>query len=103
MEFILIHRSPRPLPPEIMKASFELGKKLNTKPEEVAPGCKLVASYHAKCQGLIFCIWDAPSLDSLMPPMEQLSLLGYDTEVIPADKMSDALPKFEKAMAEAMK
>ena len=86
-----------------MKKALELGKKINTTPEEVVPGGKLIASYHAKCQGFILCIWDVPSLDNLMPAMEQLRLLGYDTEVIPADKMSDAIPKFEKVLAEAMK
>jgi hypothetical protein len=32
-----------------------------------------------------------------------MTMLGIDTEIIPVEKGKDALPKFEKAMAEMMK
>jgi len=103
MEFILIHRPRGPLPLEISKQVAEFGKKINMTPGEVVPGGKLLASYHARCEDAVFCIWDVPNAENLMPALEQLTLLGYDTQVIPAEKVSDAIPKWEKALAEASK
>lgn len=103
MEFILIHRPIGPLPPEFMKAGIEFAKKLLEKPEELVPGGKLIAAYGARCESLVVCIWDVPNAENLIPAFEQLNLLGWNTEVIPAEKMEVSIPKFEKALAEAAK
>lgn len=103
MEFILIHRLIGPLPPEITKAAIEFAKKLLEKPGELVPGGKLIAAYGARCESLAVCIWDVPNAENLMLAFEQLSLLGWNTEVIPAEKMEVAIPKLEKALAEAAK
>jgi len=86
-----------------MKAVAELAKKLITKPEELVPGGKLIAAYHARCEGFTLCIWDAPNAENLMPAFEQLEHLGWDTEVIPAEKMLDTIPKFANALAKEAK
>jgi len=103
MEIILIHRPRGLLPPELVKASIELGKELNVKTEKAVPGGKLVASYAACGQMCIFCVWDVPRVDNLMPLCGQMTWLGWDTEVIPVQKMKDALPAMEKALAEMAK
>jgi len=103
MEVIIIHRPRGPLPPEISMAAVQLAKKVIAKPEELVPGGKPIAIYAARCQELVVCIWDVPNVENLVPVSEQLSYLGWDTEIIPAEKMSDAIPKYEKALAEAMK
>jgi xylose isomerase len=33
-----------------------------------------------------------------MPVGEQMSMMGWDTDIIPVDKMEVALAKFEKAL-----
>ena len=98
MEYILIHRPRGLIPPEIWKTIVELTKKLNEKPEEIVPGGKIMAAYTARCKAFVVCIWDVPSAESLMPAFEQLSDLGVDTEIIPAEKVSDALLKWEKTL-----
>jgi hypothetical protein len=99
MEFILIHRPRGPLPPELIKASLEFGKNV----EKMVPGGKLLSSYSARSQTAIFCIWSVPNAEMLMPVTEQMSYMAWDTEVIPAEKTTDAIPKMEKALAQAMK
>jgi len=61
MEFILIHKALVPLPPEAGKAMLEFGRKVLTKPGEVVPGGKLIASYAARGQWTSVCIWLAAS------------------------------------------
>ena len=100
MDVVLIHRPRGLCPPEMMKGQIELVKKLFEKTEELVPGGKIIAAYHARCQGLTVCIWEVPSTDNLVPVFEQMSNLGLDTEIIPADKVEVAIAKWEKAMAE---
>ena len=49
MEVLLIHRLNGVVPPEMMAASLEIGKKLNFKPEELVPGGKLIAHVFGSC------------------------------------------------------
>ena len=98
MEVLLIHKPRGIVPPEMMAAGVELGKKIATKPGEVVPGGKLTASYHARAIGMIVCLWEVPSIEALMPVGEQMSMMGWDTDIIPVDKMKVALAKYEKAL-----
>jgi hypothetical protein len=60
-------------------------------------GGKVIASYYAIAAPAIYCIWDVPNFDALAPMLRNMSLVGWSTEVIPAEKAEDALPKLEKA------
>jgi len=95
MEFILLHRPRGPLPPENAKAYLELGKK-------ILSGGKGI-SYVARSESLVVCIVGVPNAENLMPVLEQMNLLGINTDVIPVDKTEVAIPKMEKALAEAAK
>ena len=98
MEFILIHTMGNAWGPESMVASIEMGKKLMAKPEAVVPGGKLLAAYGGRAKGIIVCLWQAPNAEVMMPAMEQMHLLGWDTEIIPAENMSVHMEKLEKAL-----
>ena len=98
MEVLLIHRLIGVVPPEMLAAMLELGKKLHSNPEEVVPGGKLNASYVARAQSMIVCLWEVPSMDVLMPALEQFKMLGWDTDTIPVEKMEVTIPKLEKAL-----
>jgi hypothetical protein len=78
-----------------MKASMEVGKQITAK--------GVGTSYVARNQMLIICMGNVPSMDSLMPAIEQMNMVGWDTEIIPIEKAEDARPKFEKALAEMQK
>jgi hypothetical protein len=101
MEVLLLHRPISILPPEFMKANMELGKQILTKGP--LGGGKLIGSYVARNQNLVICLVDVPSMDSVIPTVEKMMMMGIDTEIIPVEKSADAAPKFEKAMAEMLK
>ena len=98
MEVLLIHKPAGLLPPELMAASLEIGKKLEANPGEIVPGGKMIASYSARGLSMIVCLWEVSSMEALMPLEEQMIMLGWETDTIPVDKMKVALPKFEKAL-----
>ena len=98
MEVLLIHKLIGLVPPEMMAASIEIGKKVIAKPEELVPGGKIIASYAARALSMVVCIWEVPSMEALMPLVEQMNMLGWDTDTIPVDKMEVALQKYEKAL-----
>ena len=98
MEVLLIHKLLGVVPPEMMAAGLEVGKKLEANPGAIVPGGKLIASYSARGLSLIVCIWEVPSMEALMPLIEQMNMLGWETDTIPVDKMGVAIPKFEKAL-----
>ena len=98
MEVLLIHKLMGVVPPEMMAAGLEIGKKIMTNPGEVVPGGKLIASYSARGLSMIVCIWEVPSMEALMPLEEQMNMLGWETDTIPVEKMEVAIPKFEKAL-----
>ena len=98
MEVLLIHKPAGLLPPELMAASLEIGKSLIVNPGEIVPGGKLIASYSARGLSMIVCIWEVPSMEVLMPLLEQMNMFGWETDTIPIEKMGVALPKFEKAL-----
>jgi hypothetical protein len=52
---------------------------------------------------LVVYIWDAPNAESLMPIIKQLMPIGFDTDIIPAEKVSDTIPKCEKFLVKAVK
>jgi hypothetical protein len=97
MEILLIHKTAGLLPPEMMTAGMEMGKKLCAKPGDFVPGGKLIGSYMARAKSLLVCIWDVPNLEALMPVLEQMKMGGWNTEVIPVDKTEVAIAKVEKA------
>jgi hypothetical protein len=99
MEFVLLHRPISYLPLENMKASAELAKKAR----ELFPGIKPIARYVARSESLVVCIVDVPNVENLVSFCEQMNLLGVNTEIIPVEKMEVAIPKMEKALAEAAK
>lgn len=100
MEFVLIHRPLGPLPPEVMKRGIELVKKLFAEPSKVVPGGKIIAAYTAYAQSLVVCIWEVPSVNALIPFLEHVWAVGWETEVIPAEKMTTFIPKAEKMLAQ---
>jgi hypothetical protein len=102
MEFILIHKPRGIISPEAKIRNVEQVKKLLAKPDDFVPGGKLIASYGARCKMFIVCIWEAPNTESLCPFLEQLSLADWDTDVIPAEKMTVHVEKIVKAL-QAMK
>jgi hypothetical protein len=99
MKVVLIHKPLSLMPPDMMKAGIELGKKIMAQPEAMVPGGKSLASYYAQALWCIFCVWEAPSLEAMMPLAEQLKMLGWNTEIIPVDEAEVAMSKIEKAMA----
>jgi hypothetical protein len=101
MEVLLLHRARGQLPPELLKASIEVGKQILTK--GARGGGKLTFSYTALNKALIICLVDTPSMDSVLPTCQQMNMIGWDTEIIPVDKTADATPKIEKALAEMAK
>jgi hypothetical protein len=98
MEVVCIHKPLSLMPPEMMAAGLELGKKIQAKPEEMIPGGKVKGSYYARALWAIYCVWEVPSVESLMPVAEQLKMVGWNTEIIPVDEAEVALQKLEKAM-----
>ncbi len=102
MEYILIHTPNNNLTAQTMPAMVEMGKKVGANPGQFVPGGKLLASYSAQAKMFIVCLWEAPSIDVLMPTLQQMSMMGFDTEVIPAVKMEVKLDQIAKALA-AMK
>jgi hypothetical protein len=83
-----------------MLKAMETAKLLNADASKIVPGGKLVASYKARGQSMVVCIWDVPSMDALAPLLEQMNFAQWETEVIPVEKTSDFLPKAEKILAE---
>lgn len=102
MEVLLIHKPIGMLPPEMWAASLEVGKKLEANPGALVPGGKLVASYGARALSTIFCLWEVPSIDALMPLLEQMNMMGWETDIIPVETMEVGLPKAEKALQAMM-
>jgi hypothetical protein len=102
MEYILVHTPNSNLSPQTIPALIEMGKQVSANPENFVPGAKMLAAYAAKSKMFMVCLWDAPSVDVLMPSLEQMNMMGFDTEVIPAEKLGVKMDKLAKAMA-AMK
>jgi hypothetical protein len=100
VEYVLIHKPIGFLPPEVMKTTFENAKKLMANPQSMVPGGKCTASYMALGAQLIFCNWDVPNIDALANLLRQMSIVGWNTEVIPVERADVAMPKIEKAMQE---
>jgi len=98
MEVLLIHKLIGVVPPEMMAASIEIGKKLTFNPGELVPGGKLIAGYGARALSMVVCLWEVPSVEALMPTLEQMNMLGWDTDIIPVDKMEVVITKLEKAL-----
>ena len=98
MKVLLIHKPIGMLTPEMWAAAMEIGKKLLADPSKVVPGAKSLASYVARALNMIFCIWEVPNIEVLMPMLEQMSMMGWDTDIIPVDDMEVAIPKGEKAL-----
>lgn len=100
LEYIVIHRQLGPLPPEMYKKIIEFGKQFEADPTKFVPGGKNLGWYKALGQSMVICIWDVPSLDALTPMIQQLNFMEWESEVIPVEKVSDYIPKAEKAFAE---
>jgi hypothetical protein len=98
MEVLLIHKPIGVLPPEAWTAIMEIGKKAEANPGEVVPGGKLMVSYSARALSTIVCLWEVPSVEAMMPALEQLNMLGLDTDIIPVEKTAVSIPKFEQAL-----
>jgi hypothetical protein len=98
MEFILIHKPRGIFSPEVATATIEQVRKLLAKPDDFVPGGKLIASYAARGKSFTLCIWDAPSAEALCPFIEQLALAGWDTDIMPAEKMTVHIEKLAKAL-----
>jgi len=93
VEVLLVHKVVGALPPEMMKTGAEMGKKLLAKPKDFVPGGKLISSYSARGIYMLVCVWDVPNVDSLMPVMEQMKMVGWNTDIIPVEKTEVWLSK----------
>jgi len=102
MEVLLIHKPMGLVPPEMMAPGLELANKLTFKPEEVVPGGKCIFAYGARALSMVFCLWEVPNMEALMPALEQGNALGWNTDIIPVEKMEVSLPKFEQALKALM-
>jgi hypothetical protein len=98
MEFILTHKPLGTISPEIMEGTLEQVSRLLAKPDEFVPGGKLIASYGARGKFFNVCIWDVPNTEALCPFVEQLALAGWDTDIIPAEKMTVHVEKLSQAL-----
>ena len=98
MEVLLIHKAVGLLPPESWVALTEMGKKLQANPGEFVPGGKLIAAYSARALSMIICLWEVPSMEAMMPALEQMNMLGMDTDTILVDKLPVGIAKFEQAL-----
>jgi hypothetical protein len=98
MEYILIHKPVGALPPEAMKFTLDMAKKLGANPLAMVPGAKLESSYYAIGAQAVYCIWDTPNMEALAPLLRNMSIGGWNTDVIPVEKAEVAIPKIEKAM-----
>jgi len=98
MEFVLVHRPIGLMPPEAMKPFLETAKKLCANPQAFVPGSKLIGSYYAIGAQVIYCIWDVPNIEALAPLLRNMSVSGWNTEVVPAEKAEVALANIAKAM-----
>ena len=94
MEFILIHKPLGIVPPEVMGGTLEQVGKLLAKPDDFVPGGKLIASYGARSKSFVVCVWEAPSVEVLCPVVEQLVLAGWETDIMPAEKMTVQVEKY---------
>lgn len=103
LEFVLIHKLQYTLPPGIFVAAIQFMKRVIEDSSEVVPCGKLIASYNACGQWLQVSIWDAPNIAALLPLIEEMRGLGFNTEVIPAEKAEVAIPKWEKSNWELRK
>jgi hypothetical protein len=79
-----------------------MAKKMTYSPEEMVPGGKSLFAYGARAKSMVICLWDVPSVDVLMPVLEQMNNIGWETDIIPVEKMEVAVPKFEQALKAMM-
>ena len=98
MEIVVIHKPIGVVLPEMMTAGIELTRKLLAKPGEFVPGGKLIGSYYARCEWVVVCIWEVPTVEALVPVLEQMKMLGWNTEVIPVEKSEVAVEKAAKLL-----
>lgn len=83
-----------------MMKMVEFVKQAMAEPSKFLPGGKVIAAYGAMAQSLTVASVEVPSIDALMPILEQLNALGQEIEVIPAEKMEVILPKLEETIAQ---
>lgn len=102
MDYVLIHKPVGALPPEAMKLTLEMAKRLRAKPQEFVPGGKVIGSYYAIGMQEIFCIWSVPNIDALTGLLRNMSIAGWNTEVIPVENGQTAIESIEKAMQDMM-
>jgi hypothetical protein len=100
MEFLLIHEAIGVFSPELMKTNMEFGKTIKT---GQSPYGTLVSTHMDCAKMRIFCLWDVANVESLLPLLGRMAILGWSTEVIPVLKTPDGLSKIEKTLAEMAK
>ena len=98
MEFILIHKPLGVISPEVLLGTMEQVRELLAKPESFVPGGRLIASYGACGKSFVVCVWEAPNTEVLCPVVEQLVLAGWETDIIPAEKMTVRVEKYIGAL-----
>jgi hypothetical protein len=98
MQFVLIHKSLGMATPEVMKFTIETAKQLCANPQAFVPGGKVIASYYAIGAQAIYCIWDVPNVEAFSDLLRNMSLVGWNTEVIPAESAEVAIGNIEKAV-----
>jgi hypothetical protein len=98
VEFILIHKPIGASSPEGLMMAVLSGKDMAANPKKFVPNGQLVASYYAVAQQGVYCIWDVPKFEDLIPLVRMMTVVNWDTEIVPVQKPEIALPALEKAM-----
>ena len=96
MKYILIHTPVGKPDINTMKAAIGIVKSILKDPSSIVPGGKVLAAYSALGQWLYVCVWEAPSMESLIPLINGLRDANVNTKVIPAETINmDLIAKWE--------
>ncbi len=97
MKYILIHTPVGKPNIDTMKVAIGIVKSIFKDPSSIVPGGKILGGYSALGQWLYICIWEAPSMESLIPLVSELRDANVNTKVIPAETMNmDFMAKWEE-------
>ncbi len=86
-----------------MKAGIAIGNQLLIDPTKIVPGGKIISAYWSRSSWTGFCIWDVPSFENLLPLLESMRNVGFNTDVYPVDIFETAISKWEKVAEEMAK
>lgn len=86
------------LSPEVMQACFDMAKNFKENVAKMTPGAKFNESYWQLGAQTIYCLWEAPNVESLAPALRLMSAMNWETTVVPVEKGEVAMANYEKTM-----